>query len=223
MSIPKRIVQTFKTSRLPWLTRWQVRRAKRLNPDYEYCYFDDEAVDRFVREEFDDEIFQLYKRINIGACKGDFFRYAYLLKRGGVYLDIDSCFVKPLATLILPTDEALIAWERNQMFYVQWALAYAPGHPFLVRTMEVILDNLKSNRFPYNVHAMTGPSAYTQAIRESLAADPNVSHRIVDIESGEHFQFRYVFAKPSLYGLSRAGHWQTNAATRPILKPSQAA
>ena len=219
MAIPKRIVQTFKTNKLPLLVRWQIWRAKRLNPRYEYCYFDDEAVDAFIRHEFNDEIYQLYKRINIGACKGDFFRYAYLFKRGGIYLDIDSCFVKPLDDFILPSDEALIAWEGNGLFYAQWALAFAPGHPFLKRTLDIIVENLKANRFPYDVHSMTGPTPYSQAIRESLAADPDIAHRVIDIDKEKYFQFRYAFAKPSLYGLRRSEHWKTNAGLRPVLKP----
>jgi mannosyltransferase OCH1-like enzyme len=223
MAIPKVIVQTFKTQKLPFLTRWQIARAKRRNPQYEYLYFDDAAVDAFIRDSFDDEILRLYRRINIGAAKGDFFRYAFLLKHGGVYIDIDSCLVKKLDDFLLPNDQALIAWEGNGIHFVQWVLVFAPGHPFMQRTMEIIIDNLRENRFPYDVHQMTGPTAYTHAVQQCLAEDPSIPHRVIDIEHGNFFRFRYAFAKPSLYGLSRRDHWCTNSASRPVLIPTNRA
>ena len=220
MTIPKVIVQTFKTKKLPFLTRWQIARARRKNPQYKYLYFDDVAVDAFIRDSFDDEVYRLYRRINIGAAKGDFFRYAFLLKHGGVYLDIDSCLAKNLDGLILPDDEALIAWEGNNIFYMQWVLISAPGHPFMQRTMEIMLDNMRENRYPHSVHQMTGPVPYTQAVQQCLVENPNVPHRVIDIENGDVFHFRYTFAKPSLYGLSRRDHWRTNQAVRPVLHPA---
>lgn len=221
MAIPKVIVQTFKTQKLPFLTRWQIARAKRRNPDYKYLYFDDAAVDAFIRQSFDAETYRLYRRINIGAAKGDFFRYAFLLKHGGVYLDIDSCMIKKLDDFILPEDEALIGWEGNGICYTQWVMVSAPGHPFLQRTMEIILDNLRENRFPFNVHQMTGPTPYTQAIQQCLSADSSVPHRLIDLENGKYFRFRYAFAKPSLYGLSRRDHWRTDQQQRPVLSPPE--
>lgn len=221
MAIPKVIVQTFKTQKLPLLTRWQIARVKRRNPQYTYRYFDDAAVDAFVRESFGGEIHRLYRRINVGAAKGDFFRYAYLLKHGGVYLDIDSCVVKRLDDFILPEDDAILGWEGNQMFYIQWVLVCSPGHPFMQRTMEIILRNLQENRYPFNVHHMTGPAAFTEAVQQCLAEDPSIPHRVIDLENGNYFRFRYAFAKPSLYGLSRRDHWRTNQHLRPVLSPQE--
>ncbi|WP_435524961.1 hypothetical protein [Chryseobacterium indoltheticum] len=50
----------------------------------------------------------------------------------------------------------------------QWGLAYAAGHPFLQRTLEMILDNIKNNPYPHNVHKTTGPTVYTDAIKASF-------------------------------------------------------
>jgi hypothetical protein len=111
----------------------------------------------------------------------------------------------------------LIGWEGNGVFYTQWVLVSAPGHPFLQRTMEIILDNLHENRFPFNVHEMTGPAPYTQAIQQCLSADASIPHRLIDLEHGDYFRFRYPFAKPSLYGLGRRDHWRTDQHLRPVL------
>ncbi|MGY0039768.1 glycosyltransferase family 32 protein [Pedobacter sp. NJ-S-72] len=89
MSIPKIIHQTFKTSKLPVITRWHIARFRKKNPEYSYEFYDDLRIEAFLLKEFDEDMLSLYKRINIGAAKADFFRYAVLYKKGGVYLDID--------------------------------------------------------------------------------------------------------------------------------------
>ena len=78
MPIPKTIVQTYKTSRLPLLTRWHIRNMNKANPEYSYEFFDDAAIIKFIKAEYGQEMLDVYGRLDIGAAKADFFRYAYL-------------------------------------------------------------------------------------------------------------------------------------------------
>lgn len=213
MAIPKVIYQTFKTPELPFVTRWHIKRMKKLNPGYSYEFYDDERVENFIRQEFDEEVYKLYQRINIGAAKADFFRYAILYKKGGIYLDIDSLIVKNLDGLIRPDDHAIITKERNP-FYVQWGLIYEAGHPFLQRTIEKVSDNLRCNRFPYDVHKMTGPAVYTQAIDECLSEDKNIPYRLFGVDYNGYLKFKYRFSK-LLY--KKGEHWKEEK--RSVLKP----
>src|SRR5579859_1812209 len=50
--IPKRIIQTGKSLQQPLHNRAMMANAKLLNPDYEYLFFDDEGVRRFIEREF---------------------------------------------------------------------------------------------------------------------------------------------------------------------------
>src|SRR5215217_4216383 len=111
MAIPKIIYQTYKTSNLPLLAKWHIARFKSNNPDYQYEFYDDERVNAFIADEYGTAIFSLYKKIRIGAAKADFFRYAVLLKHGGVYLDIDSTIKGKLSNFIQPADSAIISAE----------------------------------------------------------------------------------------------------------------
>jgi len=110
---------------------------KSKNPEYDYQFYDDERIDNFIRDEFGQEIFNLYKRISIGAAKADFFRYAILYKKGGIYLDIDSLILNKLDDFILPTDSAVISLESHLEHYAQWALVFEAGHPFLKKRINV--------------------------------------------------------------------------------------
>lgn len=216
MAIPKIIYQTFKSTDLPLLTRWHIYRFRRKNKDYKYEFYDDERVDDFIRTEYGEEIYALYKRINIGAAKADFFRYAILLKHGGVYLDIDSDIKVSLSKIILPEDNAILSMEKNPNLYVQWALIYEPQHPFLKRTFEKVLENLSSNKFPHDVHKMTGPTVYTEAVHECLAENPDIPYRLLGTDYDGYLKFKYRFSNKLLY--KKGEHWKKKQSIIPVLK-----
>lgn len=217
MAIPKIIHQTFKTSKLPFLTRWHIARFRKKNPDYAYEFYDDERIDDFLQKEFDEEVFFLYKKLNIGAAKADFFRYAVLYKKGGVYVDIDSGINGSLNKFIQPTDLAIITREGDPTLFAQWALIYSPHHPFLEKTMEMMMDNIRQNRYPNDVHQMTGPTVYTKAILAALKNAPLIPHRILGTDYNGHLKVKYKLGKFFLY--EKGDHWKKKQLTTPVLKP----
>ena len=216
MAIPKIIYQTFKTRKLPLVTRWHIGRFRRRNSEYRYEFFDDSDIENFFEVEFSAEVLQAYRQLNIGAAKADMFRYAILYKRGGIYLDIDSGIKGKLKDFVGDDDKAIIAPEGNPDTYVQWALIYEAGHPFLKRTLEMILDNIRLNKYPHDVHSMTGPGVYTSAIKDCLKTDPTIPHRIVGIDYEGHLKFKYRFGKFFLYDKSE--HWKKKQISTPVLK-----
>lgn len=216
MSIPKTIYQTYKSEKLPLLTQWHIYQMKKKNADYQYEFYTDDRIDSFIKEEYGTEIVNLYRRINIGACKADFFRYAVLFAKGGIYLDIDSQLKNPLDSFINPDDVAIITNEKHPQFYVQWALFYAAKHPFLEKTFQMAIHNLTNNTFPNDVHQMTGPSVYSLAINEVLKKNPTTPHRLLGIDYDGNLKFSYPFSKFFLYNKNE--HWKQKQLTTPVLK-----
>lgn len=214
MAIPKVIYQTYYTTRLPLITRFFIWRMKKLNPEYQYEFYDDARIEEFLKNETSGEIFNAYKRITIGAAKADFFRYNILYQKGGVYLDIDSTTYKRLRSLITPEDTAVISKERNPGMYVQWALVYNKRHPFLKRTIDKIVENINNNRFPNDVHQMTGPSVYSLAIRECLSESPDIKYREVGVDYDGYFKFKHPLNK-LLY--SRREHWKVTQQKQNVI------
>ncbi len=208
MPIPKTIYQTFRNNDLPLVTRWHINRLRRRNPDYDYQFYDDKRISKFIADAFGKEVYALYSKLTIGAAKADFFRYAVLYKYGGVYLDIDSLCLTKLNDFILPTDVAIISLEDNKKSFVQWALIFEAGHPFLKKTLDVVLQNIAENKHVNDVHQMTGPTAYTSSIRACMEVAPNVNYRQVGIDYDGKFKFHYRFSKLFLYGFFRKNHWK---------------
>jgi inositol phosphorylceramide mannosyltransferase catalytic subunit len=219
MAIPKCIYQTFKSKDLPFLTRWHINSFRKRNPEYDYQFYDDARIVRFFEDEMDSKYLNAYQRINIGAAKADMFRYAVLYKKGGVYVDIDGTIKGKLDSFIRSDDEAIISREGNPNLYVQWALVYSAGHPFLQRTLDLIVDNIKTNRFPHDVHAMTGPTVYTKAINECLTEDSTLPHRLLGIDYEGHIKPKYRLSKFFLY--QGNDHWKKKQSTTPVVKPEE--
>jgi mannosyltransferase OCH1-like enzyme len=196
MAIPKVLHQTYVSYRkLPLLTRYLMKRMRRFCPGYAFEFYEDERIETFLAEEYGAQLLKTYKKIAIGAAKADFFRYALLLKKGGVYLDVDSLVTRNLDELTRPDDEAIISHEGNPGIYVQWALIFAPGHPFLAATLDRVVANIETNRFPYDVHKMTGPTAYSEAIDECLAKNGNaIRYRDFGVDYEGFFRYKQPFS-----------------------------
>ncbi|MBA3675240.1 MAG: glycosyl transferase [Chitinophagaceae bacterium] len=216
MAIPKTIYQTFKTAKLPFINRWHINSFRKKNPSYKYEFYTDERIAEFLKNEYGREVIDAYKRIQIGAAKADFFRYAILYKKGGIYLDIDSTIKKDLDEFIKPDDKAIISLERNPGIYVQWALIYEAGHQFLEKTLELVLANIAENKYPHDVHQMSGPSVYTKAINECLEKNPAIPHRVLGIDYNSYLKFKLPLAK-LIY--AKGEHWKEQQKTKPVLKP----
>ena len=86
--IPSRIIQTGPSRDLPLLHRAVAANIKSLNPDFEYRFFDDDDVVRFVDTEFP-EFRTMFDTFRFRIQKYDFFRYLSVCRFGGFYLDLD--------------------------------------------------------------------------------------------------------------------------------------
>jgi len=171
MLIPKKIYQTWKTKNLSEKLQNVRTRISQMNPDYEMILFDDNDIDVWIKENFEEEsnIYNVYKKLKVGAARADFWRYLILYKNGGVYLDIDSDICKPLSKLIRENDSAIISREKysGTTFFIQWALFFAPQHPILLYTINLCMYNILNKTSDW-LPSLTGPGVFTIAVNHVL-------------------------------------------------------
>jgi mannosyltransferase OCH1-like enzyme len=214
MSIPKIIYQTYKNADVPALTRFFIRLMKWRNPQYRYEFYDDARIDAFFKAEYGEDVFKAYKRIDIGAAKADFFRYAVLYKFGGVYLDIDGYTIRNLDDLIQPDDAAIITMERNPGIYAQYALIFEAGHPIMKRCVDKVLDNIEHDRYANDIHKLTGPTVFTDAVNECIAEGKG-KYRIFGIDYEGFLKSKHLLHAGLLVKREK---WQKAQQSRPALK-----
>lgn len=119
---------------------------------WEYTFYDDDTAAAFLSEHFPPEVRQAYDVILPGAFKADLFRYCVLLIKGGVYADMDLLLESNLDAVLrgdvgfmVPIDEPGSNMGHRSCLW-NGLLAVAPGHPFMARTIEYVVNNVR-NRF----------------------------------------------------------------------------
>jgi inositol phosphorylceramide mannosyltransferase catalytic subunit len=138
--IPKRIIQTGKEVHQPLYNRAIMMNLQLLNPDYEYIFFDNQGVIKFIECEFPQylDVFQSFK---FSIQRYDFFRYLAIYRYGGFYFDLDVLLASGLSSLLelgcvfpfegLTLNEFLRNHHKMDWEIGNYAFGSAAGHPFL--------------------------------------------------------------------------------------------
>ena len=167
MEIPKIIHQTWYKKDLPSNIKNNIEKIKKINPDYEYKFYDDNDILTFIKNNCDSRTLKAYNKLTIGASKADLFRYLILYKEGGIYLDIDSMINKNLDSLI-EGKSAVISREENKGYFLQWMMIFCKEHPVLKKVIEKTINNILEDK-EKDIVFLTGPwGPYTDGIKEVL-------------------------------------------------------
>lgn len=195
--IPPRIIQTARTRHLNPLARAAATNIRLLHPDWEYLFFDDEDVARFVATEFPQyqETFDAYR---LPIQRIDFFRYLAVLRHGGFYLDLDVLLSEPLADLlsqgcVFTFEELTLSRYLRRVHGIDWeignyAFGAAAGHEFIHALVENCVRSLHDHQWThrmlsdipapfrarFEVLHTTGPGLVTRTLLEQPEAARNV-------------------------------------------------
>ena len=169
-----------------------VAKLTAMNPGWEHRFYDKTQRLEALRAVCSDRFMRAYGRTHprYGAMRADLFRYVMIYLHGGAYLDLKSGTSRPLDEILRTDDHFLLSqWDngpegkfpgvgRHKSIrdvpggeYQQWFIIAEPGHPFLAAAIEQALLNIESyNPFVHgyggeSVLVLTGPHAYTRAIR----------------------------------------------------------
>ena len=177
--IPKLIIQTWKTKDIPQKYQPLVDSVKKINYNYEYMYFTDDDIEKFLTENYP-EYYDTYEKLPVKIQKIDFFRYVAVYHYGGFYFDLDMSAIEPLDELlkydcVLPIDEIINEKMCNINRYKnfcdkkinyligQYAFAASPKNDFIKELVDSIhnnIDKIVKNYIPNSedyVYVTTGP------------------------------------------------------------------
>jgi len=132
-----------------------VESVESMNPDMNYLFFDDESAAGFISNELGSDVLALYHQCAIPAMRADVFRYCFLLKFGGFYIDADYRCVQSVAPLV-SSDHRGCLYQRakglaNGLMYFRDS-----GDALIERILERALENIRT-RSTNNVWSVTGP------------------------------------------------------------------
>lgn len=164
--IAKIIHQTARNKCISWEERHLIKRAKKLMPDYEFRFYDDNDNQRLVEKYFPQYI-EKYNSINKGVAKADIARLIYMYVFGGWYCDTDYKWIKRPDYILKNTNCKIvlpISREDDNIFRLGNAVfGSEQRHPFWKDFIDYIfqsseLTSLKENR----IEKVTGPEGLTE-------------------------------------------------------------
>jgi mannosyltransferase OCH1-like enzyme len=151
--IPPRIIQIGAYPELSLRQRGFIANVKGLNPDFDWCFFDERGVHEFIDREYP-QYRAIFDAFAFPIQRYDFFRYLAVYRLGGFYFDLDVLLASSLASLmehdcVFPFEGLTLStllrehgmdWEVGN-----YAFGAAAGHPFLA----AVIDNcVRAHREP---------------------------------------------------------------------------
>jgi hypothetical protein len=117
-----------------------------LHPDYEYLFFDDDGVEKFIVQECPQHR-SVFNSFRFPIQRYDFFRYLAIYRYGGFYFDTDVLLASSVSGLlqfgcVFPFEGLTFSHLLRTKHEMDWEIGNygfgaAPGHPFL----EAVIEN----------------------------------------------------------------------------------
>jgi mannosyltransferase OCH1-like enzyme len=182
MTIPKIIIQTWKTRKISIDFETFSNTWKKINPEFTYMFFDDKDCFKLIYNNYP-QYLDLYESLS-NIEKADIFRYLALHKYGGVYVDMDTeCFKQIGPLLDLFPNSIITGFEyETPVQFLQWFIASPKGSKVMIELVEEIYKRswfkwFKSFTLSPNelVYYLTGPVMYTYVLKntnESISVLP---------------------------------------------------
>jgi mannosyltransferase OCH1-like enzyme len=179
-TINLKVVESFWNESNPVITIMQTHKYKENNvpPEFKrammswidqkafnYKYFDDDQAYNYLLKHFGERHARIFKDINIGAFKSDFFRYCWIYNEGGIYADLDTVCLTDLdmwlrkhhdVDIILTRDDP----SNSMAFYQAFIYCKKPKNILMKECIDMIIENVAEYRAgqKFEIFSFTGPS-----------------------------------------------------------------
>ena len=173
-NIPKKIFQTWETADIEPEFQQIIDEWKYHNPTYEYIFHNSEQRVEFIRNNFEKNVLDAYKKIIPGAYKCDLWRYCVLYIYGGFYADIDTLCMGKLNSLTNENIEFIVPIDLNinekegQHNLACGFIGSVPKSPILLDAITMIIFNVENNIIPTSKLDFSGPGLLGRAVNKFL-------------------------------------------------------
>jgi mannosyltransferase OCH1-like enzyme len=155
--IPAVIHQTHEFDHVPVGMRDAMDTIIQFNSGYDHIYYNAADRHQFIADHMDARALRCYESLIPGAYQSDFFRYAVLYYRGGIYLDAGSEALAGLEGIIDPTDQFVGTVDNCGTNICNAFIGAVPHHPILGAAIELMLDRIEKQEYGPSDLWITGP------------------------------------------------------------------
>lgn len=160
--IPLNIFQTWQTKELPTYMKINVDLLKKNNPKFKYFLYDDKDCEDFIKNNFNQDVYEAFENLIPGAYKADLWRYCILYTYGGIYLDIKMQSIDNFELINLVYDEHFVLdrkgfWKENCFGVYNAFIVSKPKNPLLFSCIQEIIKNVKNKNYTFSPLYVSGP------------------------------------------------------------------
>jgi len=168
--VPTVIYHSWHSTMVPPKMRDNIFKLLTMNPEFDYYLYSDGGSQRYIEDNFPQEVLDTFNGLKPGAYKSDLWRYCILFKKGGVYLDIKYCTLEPLKDIIAKSPIMFIkdqGWSEDQYncFY-NGAIISPPNNPVFKHCIDEIVSNYRMRKYNANDLDVTGPCVFGRQLKK---------------------------------------------------------
>ncbi len=214
--MPRIIHQSWRTKRLePFQQDWQNSWLDH-HPEWTYMFWTDADNRKLIAQDFP-WFLDVYDNFPLNIQRADCARYFYMLRFGGVYVDLDFESLKALDPLVQNVQVALgyMSTDTTSEIAIPNAfLASIPGHMFWWYVVKRVLTAFAAGQVNKNdAHRITGPVMLREAVAQYRASCQNNELVIFASETlyGIDFNWRDDPKKQQLFNVCHAASKEFNS------------
>ena len=168
LSVPKLIMQTWKSESMNDTWRQGQQSIMKHMPDWQYVFLTDEAMYAFVKDSYPD-LYERFCSLRYSIQRADVLRYLWLYKYGGLYIDLDYEVMRSFDSLLAAARAPLyVLYSANVRSVLTNSLIMAiPGLTlFYTLAQQALFGKAPMWAFSRHVYVMstTGPLAFHSAV-----------------------------------------------------------
>jgi mannosyltransferase OCH1-like enzyme len=136
--------------------------------EFNYFFYNNQMCDDFIKNNFDEKIYQAYSILPINVMKADLWRYCIIYYYGGIYADADTiCKINPN---IFINNSLLTIVPENETHLCQWTFSAPKNSPILKTIIDLSVERILNTHIKgeHIIHYLTGPGVFTDGIEKYL-------------------------------------------------------
>jgi len=152
-------------NKLPRYTEVCIKKIRDIYFDYDHKLYSGEEIENILKNNFDKDVLDAYKKLNPYAFKADLARYCLLYLYGGIYSDLNNFFLNRI-----DDDYDFFAFcDRNIASRRTWAVINSiiiskKKSKVLERCINIIIDHCKNYYYGNNCIDVTGSTVLGKSI-----------------------------------------------------------
>lgn len=180
--IPLKLFTSWHTKDLPPLMKQNYDKLKTDNPEFEHYLFDENDCKTFIKNNFDEEVFNAYNHLLPCAYKSDLWRYCVLYINGGIYVDIKFKCSNGFKFISLTEREFFVKDIRPKYIY-NALIVTLPKNNKLLNAINQIVLNVKNKYYGENPLFPTGPALLGNYFNEKDFNNFSLYHKFTVIKN----------------------------------------